>query len=51
MSFQRRYHQSCHLTEELNIKLTLFLVLYFQTELHTAPIQRKQNKFSNTWKN
>jgi len=51
MSFQRRYHQGRHLREELNIKLTLFLVLHFQTELHSAPIWRKQKKFSNKWKN
>jgi len=47
MSFQRRYHRGCHLREELNIKLTFFLVLHFQTELHTAPIQRKQKKFGD----
>jgi len=44
---ERRYHQGCHLREELNIKLTLFSVLHFQTELHTTPTQRKQKKFSN----
>ena len=41
----------CHLREGSNIKLTLFLVLHFQVELHTAPTRRKQRKFSNKWKN
>ena len=31
-------------------QIDLFLVLHFQTELHTAPSRRKQKKF-NKWKN
>ena len=32
-------------------QIDLFLVLHFQTELHTAPTRRKQKKFNNKWKN
>jgi hypothetical protein len=44
--FLRKYHQGCHQREGLNTKSTFFLVLHFLIVHHTAPTQRKQQKFS-----